>query len=213
MNRNFFAVIVVVVGILVGTFWLTSKKTSAPGTDSATSNHIQGAGTSGVTLIEYGDFQCPACGQYFPLLKQLKNHYGDRIIFRFRHFPLVQIHPNAMAAHRAAEAAGNQGQFWEMHDLLYGRQQLWTDVQSPSGIFEAYAEELGLDMEHFRLDVSSEATFDVINADIKEGQKAGASSTPTFVLDGKKLENPRSLEDFIKLIDDLILSKTTGSNQ
>lgn len=213
MNKRFFVVIAVVVAALLGTFWFSTKKTHSPGTNGAQpSNHSVGTGTSGVTLIEYGDFQCPACGAYFPIVKQVKVNFGDKITFQFRNFPLVQIHPNAMAAHRAAEAAANQDKFWEMHDMLYERQKLWTSSQNAANIFESYAGELGLDMVRYRQDIVSETVFGVINADIREGQKIGAVSTPTFVLDGKKIgDNPRTLEDFIKLVDTAIKARSSNA--
>lgn len=212
MSKRFFAIVLIAIAAVVGVFWFSSHKASSPPASSVQpTNHVVGAGTSGVTLTEYGDFQCPACGAYFPIVKSVRQHFGDQIKFQFRNFPLTQLHQNAMAAHRAAEAAGNQGKFFEMHDLLYQRQQAWSSTPNPGSIFEGYAQELGLDMTQFRLDVASQKTFDIINADIREGEKIGANSTPTFVLDGKKVDqNPRSLDEFIKLIDDAIKAKATG---
>lgn len=208
MSKNFFATLLAVIAILGGIFWFSAKKSEAPANGNTTaqaSNHVQGAGNKGITLIEYGDFQCPACGGYYPMLKQIKAKYGDDIKFQFRNFPLIQIHPNAMAGHRAAEAADLQGKFFEMHDMLYERQPMWASSTNVTKIFEGYAEELGLDMTKYRQDVSSSAINDIINADIKEGQKIGANSTPTFVINGRKLDqNPRSFEEFNKLIDEEI---------
>jgi len=211
VSKNFMLTLLAVVAVLGGIFWFSSKKSEAPANGKNTvqaSSHVQGAGNKNVTLIEYGDFQCPACGGFYPIIKQIKAKYGDDIKFQFRNFPLVQIHPNAMAAHRAAEAADKQGKFFEMHDMLYERQPLWTTSTSVTKIFDGYAEELGLEMTKYRQDVASSAANDTINADIKEGQKIGANSTPTFVLNGRKLDqNPRTLEDFNKLIDEAIAAK------
>lgn len=201
--------IVLVVALLFGAFWFTKKDT--PTTNQALgkpTNHTQGEGKKGVTLIEYGDFECPACGAYYPIVKEVKAKYGDDITFQFRHFPLVQIHKHAMLAHRAAEAAGNQGKFFEMHDILYEQQQVWIAGANQTKLFEDYASSLGLDLAKFRQDMASEAVNAAINADIKEGQAIKATSTPTFVLQGKKIEeSPRSIDEFNKLIDAAIAEK------
>ncbi|CAN5639884.1 hypothetical protein BH23PAT1_BH23PAT1_4590 [soil metagenome] len=206
MSKRFMLIFLVFVAIFVGLFMFNSRDAGAPQDEAVEpTSHKVGEGTEGVTLIEYGDFQCPACAQYYPLIKQIKEKYGDRITFQFRHFPLVQIHPNAMAAHRAAEAAGQQDKFFEMHDMLYERQTEWQGSPQPTSVFERYAQELDIDMERFKSDVSSPATNRIVNADIKEAQSAGANSTPTFVLNDKKVEEaPRDLEGFSKLIDEAI---------
>jgi protein-disulfide isomerase len=197
MNKQFAAILVIVVGLLIGMFIFTKDKSPDSGNGAAgqVSNHSVGAGTAGVTLIEYGDFQCPACKQYFPIVQEVKKAYGDKITFTFRHLPLVQIHPNAFIAARAAEAAGKQGKFFEMHDLLYLNQENWSSLPNPTEIFEQYAQQLELDVEKFKADVASEAVNATINADLKEAQSFGATSTPTFVLNGKKIDqNPSSVE-------------------
>lgn len=213
MNRFTVIIIALVVGF-VGLFWFTKDKADAPtnggsGTAQA-SSHTYGNTDSEVVLIEYGDFECPACAQYFPLVSQIKEKYKDDITFQFRHFPLVQIHRNAMASHRAAEAAAMQGKFWEMHDLLYQQQDAWKNESNPARTFEGYAQSIGLDVEKFKTDVASAAANDAINADIKEGQNAGANSTPTFVLNGKKIDNPTTLEEFEKLIEDALKEQSSA---
>jgi protein-disulfide isomerase len=211
LNNRFLWIIVAGIALFGGLVFINKKDAKTTSTSNVSpSSHIVGAGNKKVTLIEYGDFECPACGQYFPIIQELKKKYGDDITFQFRHFPLVNIHPNAMAAHRAAEAAGKQGRFFEMHDALYLQQQNWKSSTSPASIFEGYAQQLKLDMDNYRLDVASAETNAVINADIEEGKKAGANGTPTFVLNGKRLEeNPRGVEDFSKLIDE---AATTDPN-
>jgi protein-disulfide isomerase len=215
MNNRFVVILIALVLGFVGIIYVSKdKKADAPSTNNeaiTATEHKQGAGNKGVTLIEYGDFECPACGAYYPLVKQVKEKYKDDITFQFRHFPLVQIHRNAMAAHRAAEAAGKQGKFFEMHDMLYERQQAWKSETNPSAIFESYATELALNLEQFKREAASGEINDIINADIQEGQASDASATPTFVLNGKKIENPRDLEGFYKLIDDAI--KAAESDQ
>lgn len=212
MNR-FTVVVIALLAAFGGVFWVTKneKKADAPSSGQAVqaSSHTQGEGNKGVTLTEYGDFECPACGQYYPILKELKNKFGDDLKFQFRHFPLVQIHPNAMAAHKAAEAAGKQGKFFEMHDKIYEQQQVWSGQPSVGPLFESFATELGLNMEQYKKDVASAEVNSIINADTRAGQEAGVSSTPTFVLNGQKIEkNPRDLDEFVKLIEEEIAKQS-----
>lgn len=214
MDKRFSIIIATLLIGFGGIFFLTKNNNQSDNSNSQNSKASKvtieptkftvGAGNKKVTLIEYGDLQCPACGQYYPLVKQVKAKYGDDITFQFRHFPLVQIHKSAMIAHRAAQAAGNQGKFFEMHDMMYEQQQSWTNSSNSSEIFEGYAQQIGLDMERYKADTGSRATNDIINLDITEGQKIGANSTPTFVINGKKIENPRDLDGFYKLIDEAI---------
>jgi protein-disulfide isomerase len=213
MNKQFIAVVVVVIAALVGVFALTGNKDSANGGSSSSqaqpSEHKVGAGNKGVTVIEYADFQCPACKAYLPVVQQIKAEYGDDITFQFRHFPLTQIHPNAFIASRAAEAAGKQNKFFDMHDLLFENQDSWAPSSNPTPIFEGYAQQLGLNIDQFKTDMTSAAVNDTINADVKAGQALGANSTPTFAINGKKIdENPRSVEDFKKLIDEAIAASS-----
>lgn len=202
MSKRFLLILAAITAIFIGIVVVSNDSSPSNQSTSEGSNHTQGEGTKGVTLVEFGDFQCPACASYFPILQQLKKKYGDDITFRFRHFPLVQIHQNAMVAHRASEAAAMQDKFWEMHDLLYQRQQLWKDSNNPTALMESYASELKLDIEKYQQDFSSKQVADIISADIKAAQAAGATSTPTFVLNGQKIEEiPRDVEGFSKLID------------
>jgi protein-disulfide isomerase len=212
MSKRFLLTILVCVLALVGVFWFTRDKANAPTSgDAQPTNHLRSQGSSGVVLLEYGDFQCPACGAYYPIIKQLEEKYSDKVTFQFRNFPLVQLHPNAYAAHRAAEAAAKQDRFFEMHDKLYENQQAWANASNPVVFFEDYATQLGLRLDQFRSDMASAEVNDIINADIKAAQAIGASATPTFVLDGKKIEeNPRDLEGFSKLLDEAIKQKSTA---
>lgn len=214
MSNRFFISILVIIAVVFGFFAFNKQKNNSDGSASSNTsqptNHTKGSTETGVALIEYGDFQCPACSQYYPIVKQIAETYKDKITVQFRNFPLIQIHPNAMAAHRAAEAADKQGKFWEMHDLLYETQNDWASSNNAGPIFESYAQQLGLDMGKFKTDVASEEINALINADRQEGNKIGANSTPTFVLDGVKVDNPRSLEDFTKLIDEAIAKKARG---
>ena len=201
----------VLVALFVGAIiFSNNKSTDSPTTNTtaSASSHTKGKGSKGVILLEYGDFQCPACGQYYPLVKQVKEKYGDDITFQFRNFPLVQIHQNAMVASRAAEAAGLQGKFWEMHDILYERQQSWESSSNAPAIMEDYAAELGLNVDKFKTDFASSAVNDTIQADMQAGQQAGVNSTPSFYINGTKVDPlPQDLAGFSKLIDDAIANK------
>jgi protein-disulfide isomerase len=205
--------VLLVVGIVVAAVMLGGDSEIASG---ETSNNFYGAEEGIVTLTEYGDFQCPACAGFFPVVTQVKEQLKDQLRFEFKHFPLVQIHQNATAAHRAAQAAANQGKFWEMHDLLYQRQQSWSQVTSPASIFEDYAREIGLDMDQYSSEVSSSTVLGVINADIALAKEKNVASTPTFFLDGKQIEDLNAIstaEGFAQLIQDAIDEKQGSGNE
>ena len=214
MTKQLFTIIVIITLALVGVLVFTKDKDSSNGgnTSVSASEHTVGAGNKKVTLIEYGDFECPACKSYYPLVKAIKETYKDDIKFQFRHFPLVQIHPNAMLGSRAAEAAGNQGKFFEMHDLLYENQDVWAKDGNPTSVLESFATQLRLKMDQFKADMMSETTNNIINADRREGNAIGANSTPTFVINGKQVDKlPQTLDEFKRLIDDAI--KATNPTQ
>lgn len=195
---------------LIGIYVATSKKDTGssgnqPNSSSQLSNNVIGANSKGVVMVEYGDFQCPACGGYHPIVKQVVEKYKNDIKFQFRNFPLQQIHQNARAAARTAEAAGKQGKYWEMHDQLYSTQKNWEQSTAVNTIFESYATQLGLNLEKFKTDFASTGVNETINADFAEGQRLGVDSTPSFFLQGKKIEElPRDVEGFSKLIDQAI---------
>jgi len=212
--------VLIVIGIIGGAV-IFGKSDEAAGTPS---DHFYGQETSTVTLTEYGDFECPACGAFFPLVKQVKEQFKDKIRFEFKNFPLVQIHGNTTAAHRAAEAASKQGKFWEMHDLLYERQASWRSQgavthtgqqlsgNNPTGIFEGYATELGLDLDQYKADVKASNTIATINADIAKGKEAGVTGTPTFFLNGKKIEDQSTIDSadkFSTLIENALSEAET----
>lgn len=152
-------------------------------------DHVYGDKESKVVLIEYGDFQCPGCGQAHPTVQQIKETYKDDIAFVFRNFPLTSIHPNALVAAASAEAAGKQGKYWEMHDKIFSMQSEWeqASVDDRAAIFEGYAKDLELDVTQFKQDATATTTTQKINYDIALGKKQGVSSTPTFYLNGKEL--------------------------
>ena len=163
-------------------------------------DHVRGAADGKVTLVEFGDFQCPACAAYEPLVRQVAEDNKTVLKVVYKHFPLTQIHQNALISAKAAEAAGVQGKFWEMHDMLYDKQPEWSTGLNARDMIMKYAAELKLDTKKFSDDLNSKALEDKIFAEAKEGTKLGVQGTPTFFLNGKKLESPSSLEAFDKLI-------------
>jgi protein-disulfide isomerase len=168
-------------------------------------DHVYAKADSTVVLIEYGDFQCPACGSENSKIMKIAEDYKDKISFIFRNYPLTLIHSNAKAAAGAAEAAGLQVKYWEMHDLLYKNQTDWQSLTSDerSKKFISYAEELKLDTEKFKADTNSDAITKKINFDTAQGKKINISGTPTFVLNGDIIPNETWSNDteFRKLID------------
>lgn len=204
LTRSFVIFAILVVGF--GLWKLSQQSTTSPfnSTDLLqikSADWTQGNSSSTVTLIEYLDFQCPACGSYHPIVKQLRKEYGDKVLFATRHFPLTQIHTNAMPAARAAEAAGRQNKFWEMHDVLFERQQEWSNLRNPENLFISYAESIGLDRERFLSNYKDKSLDEKIEADRKSALSLGVQGTPTFFLNGKKIENPRGYEAFKSLLE------------
>lgn len=163
-------------------------------------DHTKGNGT--VILMEYSDFQCPACASYSPAVKQLINDFPDQIKFVYRHFPLYQIHKNAKGASYAAESASNQGKFWEMHDLLFANQSSWGESNDPEPLFREYAKSLTLNEETFVNDMKNKELRAGVDKDLMEGTSLGVNSTPTFFINGNKLQDiPRTYEGFKTLIE------------
>jgi protein-disulfide isomerase len=140
-------------------------------------DHIQGSAEAPVTLLEYGDYECPYCGKAYPLVKQVQEALGDRLRFAFRNFPLNTVHPHASIAAQAAEAAGAQGKFWEMHDLLFEHQDDLADAD-----LVQYALKLGLEVYRFEADLSSEAFAARVREDFRSGVRSGVNGTPTFFI-------------------------------
>ena len=162
---------------------------------------VKGNRDAQIILVEYADFQCPACARYSPIVKRLIDEYGDKIGVIFRHFPLKQIHSNATSVGIAAEAAGQQGKFWEMHDLLFERQDDWSDSNDINTVMEDYSRELGLDVDRFMQDLESDAAVDKVDSQYKSGLSLGVNSTPTFFLNGQKLDSVRSYDQFKEAIE------------
>jgi protein-disulfide isomerase len=149
--------------------------------------HAIGPENAPATLEEFGDFECPPCGLLHPVLKTMEKEFGPRLRVIFREFPLVPTHPHALVAARSAEAAGLQGKFWEMHDLLFENQKTWHEQFDARPTFEGYAQKLGLDLERFRRDVSSKAVEQRIFLDGKRAHALGVKGTPTVFLNGREV--------------------------
>jgi protein-disulfide isomerase len=200
--------ILLVVG---GVFLLTkSGSTGAPQSvvDQSkliTSDSYQTATVSAkVNIVEFGDYQCPSCAISHPVVKQVLKDYKDQVNLVWRNFPLVQ-HANALVSAEAAEAAGAQGKFWEMHDKLYDTQKSWAESSKPIEIFVEYAKELGLDTAKFESEITENKYKDKINNDLVDGKVIGINSTPTFFINGKRMPGIPTYADFKTEID-LILS-------
>lgn len=165
-----------------------------------------------VTLEEFGDYQCPPCGQLHPTLKKLKQEYGDNLNFIFRNLPLTKIHQNALAAAQAAEAARIQNRFWEMHDLLYENQSLWKDDINPRSIFVKFAADLGLNTAQFVRDLDDKQIQMRIEADEDAAAKQGIDGTPTILINGRQLRAEMTTPDGVrKGIEVMLSAKATPS--
>jgi protein-disulfide isomerase len=154
-------------------------------------DRVYGKADSKVVFIEYGDYQCPGCQAAHEPIKNVVEQYKDKIAFVFRNFPLNQIHPNALAASAAAEAAGLQGKFWEMHDKLYEDQSAWKSLSPDDRLarFSAYAQELGLNIDTFKADLGATSVSEKIKFDQALGKKIDVDATPSFFFGDKKAEN------------------------
>ena len=153
-----------------------------------------------VVLIEYSDFECPFCKTYSVFSAKLAEEFTEDIVVAFRHFPLDSIHDNARPAAEAAEAAGKQDKFWQMHDLLFEQQSSWSESSEPREIFISYAEGLELDVEQFKNDLDSQEVKNKVKNNRFGGDDLGIQGTPTFILNGKKINTPKSYDQFRKLI-------------
>ncbi len=158
---------------------------------------VKGNPDAALSLVEYADFQCPACAQAHPAIKQMVDAYGDQFSFEFRHYPLRSIHPNAQLAAEASEAAGVQGKFWEMHDLLFERQSQWARSINPKKQFTEYAKELGLNTDRFAFDLSSDEVKERVNTHATEANVLLLPGTPSFLVNGEV----STFQDFISLLD------------
>jgi protein-disulfide isomerase len=155
----------------------------------STRDHIQGHADAPLTLVEYGDYQCPYCGAAYPVVKRVQKSFGKKLRFVFRNFPLTQAHPYAMIAAEAAEAAALQGKFWEMHDYIYENQ---ADLEPD--VLPSWAEELGLDLEQFGTAIKQGETSKRIKEDRMGGIRSGVNGTPCFFINGIRYDGAADFE-------------------
>ncbi len=163
--------------------------------ETVTGKNVKGNPDGKDIVIEFADFQCPACATFAPILGQFVEANKDSVKFVAKHFPLTSIHKNAMNSAYAAEASAKQGKFWEMHDLLYSRQSEWSESDNAQEQFTSYAEELKMDTEKFKNDFLSKEVRDIVRDDLTLSLKLGLSSTPTIFINGKKYVGPATLAD------------------
>lgn len=159
-------------------------------------DHQRGPETAQVTLVEYGDYECPSCGQVYPIVKEIKLQLGDRMCFVFRNFPLTQSHPHAEHAAEAAEAAGAQGKFWQMHDYLFEHQQALDDTH-----LVHYAVALNLDKEIFLREMTEHVYTNRVHEDFLSGVRSGVNGTPTFFINGVRHDDLYERETLIAAIE------------
>jgi protein-disulfide isomerase len=159
-------------------------------------DHIQGAADAAVTLVEYGDYECPYCGAAYPIVKEVQARMGEELRFVFRNFPITTSHPHAEQAAEAAEAAGAQGKFWEMHDLLYENQRQLGDED-----LRSYAERLGLDLESFEGDLAEHLRAPRVREDFMSGVRSGVNGTPTFYINGVRHDDSYELETLLAALE------------
>ncbi|MEK7450763.1 MAG: thioredoxin domain-containing protein [Patescibacteria group bacterium] len=165
---------------------------------------VTGPKDAKVTLVEYADFQCPACAAYHPLVKQLLSEFPKDIYFVYRFFPLTNIHQNALLSSQAGFAANLQGKFWQMHDMIYENQKSWAAEGNAMDIFVNYATKISLDVDKFKKDINSDTTKKFVNDELNQAIGIGVNSTPTFFLNGKQIQNPNSYDEFKKLVQNQI---------
>jgi protein-disulfide isomerase len=201
---------IVVICVLI--LMIVSPKQAAPATQTFTetqlvrdTSHMTGTTTAKVTIVEFGDYECPACGAAEPIIEQVLATYATSSDFNFvfRNFPLPQ-HPNALIAAEAAEAAGAQGKFWEMHNLLYANQDQWADSTTPTDVFMKYATTLGLDTTKFKKALDNQTYQDAISTDQNDGNVINVEWTPSIYINGVLQQQTPTFDQFKTQIDALL---------
>src|SRR6266852_1329632 len=185
-------VIIIAVAVAAGAAVYLSRQPDQPTDTDATPTHadIKGGGhfrgpeNAAVTLVEFGDYQCPSCGAYHPLVKEILNRYPQQVRLEFHHFPLVTVHPNTMLASQAVEAAGEQGKYWEMQDAFFEHQIKWGGSPNPEPIFITLATGIGLDINEFMQSLRSPEIQTRILKDVERGQDVKVEAVPTFFING-----------------------------
>lgn len=209
MDKRFWGILIVIILVFGGIFIASNngKNNANSSTNSTPTSHTMGQDKDKVVLQEYGDYECPYCGEYSPTVSQVATAYAPYITFQFSNLPLTSIHPNAFAGARAAEAAGLMGQFWQMHDLLYQQNinyyasnqtsASWISSKNPLTYFDQFAQQLGLNVSKFNNYYASTQVNNLINSDLTAFAKTGAQeATPTFFLNGKQIQPTSSFGSF-----------------
>ena len=211
--RPFLIIALVLLVAAAGSALLLKSNQSGPSSQVADTLPSANKNTSVdtvVTLEEFGDYQCPPCGQLHPTLKKLKQEYGPNLNLIFRNLPLIKIHPNALVAAQAAEAARIQNRFWEMHDLLYENQNLWKDDINPRSIFVQFATDLGLNSWQFKRDMDDKQVQMRIEADVDAAAEQGIDGTPTILINGRQLRAEMTTPEGVRKGVESMLSGTAA---
>jgi protein-disulfide isomerase len=201
-----FLTLIIVVGaaLLLGSSGKNSNHSNEPRVEEAIlvrKDSVKiGSASAKVTLVEFGDYQCPACASAHPIVNRIIENNKKKILFVFRHFPLP-LHKNARLAAIVAEAAGRQGKYWEMHDRLYENQTEWAESNKPIEFFNKYAAGLKLDMDQFAQDLKDKKIAKKIDSDKRDGLAAAVQATPTFFVNGRRIQGVMSYDELQKLID------------
>jgi len=169
-------------------------------------DHVQGRTDAGVTLVEYGDYECPHCGLAYPIVKAVQARLGLRLRFVFRNFPLKELHPHAFRAAEAAEAAGAQGRFWDMHDLLFEHQRALSDDW-----LRQYARALLLDESQFTRELTSRVHAARVRADFAGGVRSGVNGTPTFFINGVRHDSPWDVDSLTEALERVASNAAVGT--
>jgi protein-disulfide isomerase len=184
------------------TVLMIPKNSTAPETADTESIHVRGDANAPVTLEEFGDFQCPPCGKLAGPAKRLEEAYGSQLRVIFRQFPLpAKVHTHAQEAALASEAAGLQGRFWEMHDLLYREQEAWSKTADARASFRGYAGMLGLNLDRFEKDMDGAEAQERVASDKKRGAALGVTSTPTIFINDRQIPTPIAVAGLRTAID------------
>jgi protein-disulfide isomerase len=206
--KNPWVIIGLLAAVLIGgSVWYSSHVSERNNVGVELTAHVKGNTESSVKLVEYSDFQCPACASFQPALERIMTEFGDKISFEYKHFPLP-IHPFADEAARAAEAASQQGKFFEYHDALFANQAEWAGAANPTAFFAKYANEIGLDETKFKQHYNASLIKGKVKAEFDEARELGITATPTFYLNGAKMEI-KTFEDFYNQIAQAVGATTT----
>ncbi|MEX0668778.1 MAG: thioredoxin domain-containing protein [Candidatus Saccharimonadales bacterium] len=204
MGKGFWAVLVLVVAVMISSIFIFGDRDSQPRETienpheiTAEDHKIGSEEDTAITLVKYSDFQCPACQTGYSILPEVREHFGDDLLFVYRHSPFL---PQAYDAARATEAAAEQGMFWEMHDTLFDNQASWSGNTNARSLFESYAEDLDMDVDQFRSDFQDAGSR--VERDVAIRDQIDVIGTPTYFINGERLQqNPQTAEMFISIIE------------